>query len=61
MTEGEKVRLNREIYQANTGPDKVTTEGVVEGCREAAKELLSKEFVEMVRQSPFYIPGRKAG
>jgi hypothetical protein len=58
MTVEEKTRLHQEIYHPNTGPERITTEAILEGCKEA-EEILSEEFVEMVKHSPFYFRNRE--
>jgi hypothetical protein len=60
MTVEEKTRLHQEIYHPNTGPDRITTEDILEGCKKA-EEILSEEFVEMVKRSPFYFRHQDGG
>jgi hypothetical protein len=58
MSSSEKARFDLAIYAKNTGPDGITTEDILKGC-EQANDLLTTDFVEMIKDSPFYLKNQQ--
>lgn len=54
MSPSERARFHQEIYAPNTGPDGITTDDILKGCKQA-EALLTPSFLETVKKSPFYL------
>lgn len=43
------------LVAGNSGPDQMSTSGILNGWKKAREIVISKSYVEALKESPFYI------